>query len=375
MSPGPSGVAGTAPVTSVAFYLPAFHRIPENDEWWGEGFTEWDHIRTPRRLVPGHRIPLPVSPLGWYDTLHPGVIDDQTAVAEAYGVGAFCYYHYWLHGRRLLERPLEQRLARAEPGHPFCLAWANHPWNRSWDGADHEVLIAQTYSDEDLLDHSRLLAQVFSDARYLRHEGRPVFLVYRASHLPEPARYMDLLRHEVTRLGVPDPYLLRIESYWEQTQDPVALGFDAAVDFQPHFDDLPAPLRWSTWLTRLLRGRRVGSHRYFAYDDLVAHALARPDPAYRRWPCVTPSWDNSPRRRRGASVFLGATPERFGEWVRASVAALPPGPGPRYLFVNAWNEWGEGAVLEPSTLWGTRMLEAHRDALTSTGAWAPAGSR
>lgn len=365
---------------SIAFYLPQFHPIPENDEWWGPGFTEWTNVVPARPMFGGHEQPHLPADLGFYDLRVPEVRAQQAELAAAHGIDAFCYYHYWFAGRRLLERPISEVLASQEPDLPLCLCWANESWTRTWNGKADVPLLTQTYSAEDDLTHARHLAEVFADRRYVCIDGRPLFLVYRTSELPDARRTSDAWRAEVTRLGVAEPYLCAVQSGSADHVDPAQFGFDAAVEFAIDF----------TVLGRLPRGsaaRRLARHiglgdtarvrnRVASYDDVVREMLAKAPVDYIRYRCVSPGFDNSPRRPGGgATILTESTPPKYGAWLEAVVrqAVDAGGPSADLVFVNAWNEWGEGNHLEPSQRWGTAYLEAHaaateRAALPAQGA-------
>jgi lipopolysaccharide biosynthesis protein len=358
---------GVAP-KSIAFYLPQFHPIPENDRWWGQGFTEWRNVASARPAFRGHYQPHIPADLGFYDLRVPETRAAQAELAQAHGIHAFCYYHYWFLGKRLLERPFNDVLESGEPSLPFMLCWANENWTRAWDGGSSEVLLRQEYSPADDVAHLRWLARAFADDRYVRIGGRPVFLVYKASELPEPRRTTDSWRSEAQRLGIGELYLLRVESYREPIVDPRAMGFDGSVEFQPDTRLLGAriparALRVAGRLTRLEGGRcRQVVHRY---SDLVDNALGQTQPDYKRYRCITPSWDNSPRRD-GGLVLTGSSPEEFRRWLVGTMGQFRPhGRDEDLLFVNAWNEWAEGNHLEPCLRFGHRYLEVHRDALVS----------
>jgi lipopolysaccharide biosynthesis protein len=343
---------------SVVFYLPQFHPIPENDEWWGPGFTEWVNVAAARPRFAGHDQPHIPADLGFYDLRTEQARDAQAELARRHGVDAFCYYHYWFNGRRLLEQPFTEVLRSGRPDFEFCLCWANEPWTRSWDGASSTVLVEQRYSEQDDVDHIRSLLPAFADPRYVRVDGRPLFLVYRSTHLPDPQRTTDTWRRECVAAGLPEPYLCAVQSFVEERTDPRARGFDAAVDFQPDWRGIrqAAPRRAAR---RLLPGRlhdRAGSAEVLRvpYEQVMRRALDEREEGYRRFPCVMPSWDNSPRRARGAVVIEGSTPQLYEQWLRAIASQRP-----ELLFVNAWNEWGEGCHLEPSRRWGRAYLEAH----------------
>lgn len=356
----------------IAFYLPQFHPIPENDEWWGTGFTEWRNVAAARPRFVGHRQPRLPGELGFYDLRLPETRAAQADLARAHGVSAFCYYHYWFKGRRLLERPFAEVLASGEPDFPFCLCWANEPWTRRWSDRDGEILVAQEYSEEDDREHARYLASVFADPRYLRVDGRPLLLVYRASALPNASRTAEILRAEAARTGSAEPYLCRVESDpWRERRVPLSeLGFDAAVEFAPDWLELGEPLRRSRpWRAR--RGRR-GGDRIFDYREVVRRSLAHEEPPDGWFRCVTPGWDNSPRRESGAVILDGSSPEAYGEWLQEIVRRTASRPAEEQLvFVNAWNEWAEGAYLEPDNVLGRAYLEATRRALAAGTAGLP----
>ena len=358
-------------VRALAFYLPQYHPIPENDAAWGTGFTEWRSVVRASPLFPGHWQPHLPADLGFYDLRVPEVREAQAALAREHGIHGFCYYHYWFQGRRLLERPFDEVLASGRPDFPFALCWANEPWTRAWDGNTGEVVVRQDYSHEDDIEHVRTLLPAFADPRYVRVDGRPLFLVYRASLLPDVRRTTDVWRAEAERAGLPGLYLCRVENDVGRA-DPAATGFDAAVDFLPDFSalgralrrDLPSRVARRAHLTN----QAFRDHRIYDYDEFVRRMLARPTPPYLRFPCVTPGWDNTPRRRSKGIVLRGSTPERYEAWLRTTVERFdPPGPDENFVFLNAWNEWGEGNHLEPDQRWGRAYLEATRRVLVPAG--------
>jgi lipopolysaccharide biosynthesis protein len=348
----------------VAFYLPQFHPIPENDEWWGPGFTEWRNVALARPLFRGHRQPHLPADLGFYDLRVPEVREAQAELALAHGISTFCYYHYWFGGRRLLGRPFDEVLASGTPGIGFCLCWANEPWTRAWDGQNRSILIDQCYSAADDLRHIQWMAPALSDPRYLRLDGRAVVLVYRASQLPDPARTADTWREEARRLGVGELLLCHVEAFPEDRGHPATVGFDAAVEFQPSWGDLGTRPH-QRWWWRLARRAKIGpaayrQHFVYDYDQVVERAQRRPEPTYRRFPCVTPSWDNSPRRSSGAVILRDPSPEHYESWLRDAVLRAARQGGESLVFINAWNEWGEGSHLEPDRSSGRAYLEATR---------------
>ena len=362
------------PIRAIAFYLPQFHPIPENDAWWGKGFTEWTNVVKAKPLFRGHYQPHLPADLGFYDLRLPEVRQAQVDLAREYGLYGFCYYHYWFNGKRLLHRPFDEVLASGNPDFPFCLCWANENWTRIWDGGDSEILMKQTYSDEDDLAHIRWLARAFADPRYIRVENKPLFIIYRAHKLPDLRKTTTVWRQECRRLGIGEIFLCRIDTT-DDTLPPSEVGLDAAAEFQPDWGSLGPHLgsrqrllqfEWND-LRFFLRRKRFGDDiKAFSYRDLVKSMSSRVSPDYLRFPCVTPSWDNSPRRRRGATVFVGSSPDFFQYWLTKTLAKLLKSKNtPHILFINAWNEWAEGNHLEPDQLHGRSYLEALREALQS----------
>jgi lipopolysaccharide biosynthesis protein len=369
-------------VRLLAFYLPQFHPIPENDHWWGQGFTEWTNVVKARPLFLGHHQPHLPSDLGFYDLRVPEVRDLQADMARSYGISAFCYYHYWFQGRRLLDRPFDEVLTSGHPDFPLCLCWANENWTRTWDGSNREVLMPQHHSQEDDLAHINHLLPAFQDSRYVRIDGKPLFLVYRTELLPDPARTAEIWRERAVAAGIGDLYLVRAENFVSDV-DPKAIGFDAGVEFAPDWRVLPAPMfrreRWDL-LARMqcrlgLIPRVYLTHRVYRYELLVRRMLAKHQVHYKRFRCVTPRWDNSPRRTSDAFIFRDSTPELYERWLREVIeSTLATFQGDeRLVFVNAWNEWAEGNHLEPDNLWGRAYLEATARAMESSDEAEPPG--
>jgi lipopolysaccharide biosynthesis protein len=358
-------------VRLIAFYLPQYHPIPENDQWWGKGFTEWNNVVKARPQFRGHYQPHLPADLGFYDLRLPEARQAQADLAREYGIAGFCYYHYWFQGRRLLERPFDEVLRSGQPDFPFCLCWANEEWTRAWDGRSGQRLIEQRYSEEDDRAHIRWLAQAFCDRRHIRIQGKPIFLIYRASKLPDPLRTTTTWREEAHNIGAGEIYLCRVESFSAEHSDPAQMGFDAAVEFQPDWRSLGTPLRRNKlrrllWKVRLIRSA-YQYHQVYDYATVVERMLQRRAPPYKRFPCVTPSWDNSARRKVDAGIFTGATPQLYERWLKTVIEQFrPSSPEENLIFINAWNEWAEGNHLEPCQKWGRAYLEATRRALTAT---------
>lgn len=340
-------------IRPIAFYLPQYHPIPENDRWWGKGFTEWTNVV---RAVPqfvGHYQPHLPSELGFYDLRVPEVRSEQASLAREYGIAAFCYYHYWFGGRRLLERPFADVLRSKQPDFPFCLCWANENWSRRWDGSERDILMAQQHSPEDDRAFIHALFDAFRDERYLRVEGKPLLLVYRPMLLPNPRETADIWREEAAREGLGDLFLCNVHSF--DTAAPEDIGFDAAVEFPPNLK----PLRRMNDEVQLLNPDFGGI--VYEYPD-----VGNPSPPpYTLFRGIFPSWDNTARRKSNGAIMQGSSPERYGAWLeevcRYTMRHLSPGK--RLVFINAWNEWGEGCHLEPDARHGRSYLETTREVL------------
>ena len=357
---------------AVAFYLPQFHPTPENDAFWGAGFSEWRNVVQARPRFRGHGQPHLPADLGFYDLRLAETRVAQAEMARAAGLSGFCYYHYWFGGRRVLHRPVDDMLSGAAPDFPFMLCWANENWTRAWDGGSRQVILAQSYSDADTRAHARHLARAFHDPRAIRVNGRPVFAVYAPSDLPDARRWSDIFRETCAEDGL-DPYLVAVERHLDRdTRPPAEKGFDAALEFQPFsrsFADWQrsrATLgqRLVRRLTREVR-RVIALDRHIDMEAFVAFDLSRPRPAYTTFPGLCPSWDNSARRPRGrAIIFRGSSPALFERWTREKTRAFaPPSAEENLVFVNAWNEWAEGNHLEPCLGHGHAWLDALRAGL------------
>ena len=346
---------------SIAFYLPQYHPIPENDAWWGKGFTEWTNVTRAKPLFRRHYQPHLPADLGFYDLRLPEARQAQAELAQSYGIGGFCYYHYWFNGRRLLERPFNEVLHSGQPALPFCLCWANENWARTWDGLDKQVLMAQHYSPEDDLAHIRWLAPAFADPRYIRVNGKPLFLVYRAANMPNPQQSTERWRNEAQRLGLGELFLCKVESLAHDRGNPAEQGFDAAVEFQPDVQAITTRWQRRRWFLNQKLHLANGALIY-DYKDMVEKALAQPLKP-NRFPCITPMWDNSARRKSGALIVDKSTPELYECWLRGTVEKIKTANAEPLLFINAWNEWAEGNHLEPCQRWGRAYLEATKRGL------------
>lgn len=341
---------GDYKIKPIAFYLPQFHPIKENNEWWGEGFTEWTNVS---RAVPqflGHQQPRYPRDLGFYDLRLKEVQQRQIEIAKNYGIYGFCYYYYWFNGKRLLEMPVERHLADRDIDFNYCLCWANENWTRQWDGRDKEVLMRQEYSPEDDLSFIKSLVPHFADPRYIRHLGRPLLLVYRPSLLPDARQTAVRWRAYCRDAGIGEIYLANVHSCEEI--DPREIGFDAAVQFPPGM----APLKTINKTVPYVNAMHTG--KIYDYRDVKDHFLNASGRDYKLFRGITPGWDNTPRRMTDGKIFVNSTPDIYEKWFEKTCdLMLESDHQDAFVFINAWNEWAEGAVLEPDHVWGYAFLE------------------
>ena len=358
-------LAAASPVRAIAFYLPQFHPIPENDRWWGKGFTEWTNVTRARPSFAGHYQPHLPADLGFYDLRVPEVLEQQAALAREHGIHGFCYHYYWFAGKRLLERPVETMRTSGRPDFPYCLCWANENWTRRWDGAEEDVLIAQHSSRADDESFIRGLLPHLRDPRYIRVDGRPLILIYRVGMLPNPRATAAVWREVCRSEGIGELYLCAAKTF--DTSDPRPYELDALVEFPPH----GARVLTANLQVDITNPDYRGS--VYDYREFVQDLLATPEPLYVSHPTVMPGWDNTARLPNVANIFINAAPEIYEVWLREVVARAVEQrrPEERLVFINAWNEWAEGTHLEPDRRYGRQYLLATRRALMG----APAGGR
>jgi glycosyltransferase involved in cell wall biosynthesis len=338
----------------LAYYLPQFHTFKENDEWWGNGFTEWTNIVRGSPRFEGHYQPRVPRDLGFYSLDTTAALRKQIQLAKSCGIYGFVFYYYWFNGKRLMDKPLRQFLADPSLEMNFALMWANENWTRRWDGAESEVLISQDYRASDDLEMAAEFAEHFRDSRYIRLQGRPVLMIYRAGIIPDTkravAQWRNLFRHEFQE----DPIFVMAQAF--NAENPIDFGFDGAIEFPPH--KLTTHLVPVNAQYKYLDLDFAGNiHRY---DDVVAVSLEEPKPAFPLIKTVIPSWDNDARRQGSGMAITGSTPAKYEAWLSKLVRNAKERPffGEPMVCVNAWNEWCEGAYLEPDLHFGAAYLNA-----------------
>lgn len=355
----PEATDHSAGVQAIAMYLPQFHRIPENDRWWGEGFTEWTNVRRGKPMFEGHYQPhVPHPDVGYYDLTEEGVLERQAAMARRYGIHGFCFYYYWFNGRRVLEKPLDVMLRSGKPDFPFCFCWANENWTRRWDGKDHDILLAQEYSPENDVRFITELLPALRDPRYIRIEGRPLLVVYRPGLLTDPAATAKRWRIACREQGLGEIHLAAVHSF--DKRNPTEYGFDSAIQFPP----LQIPAK-NLVGTQTLRTDPSFVGGVLDYREAVRHTLREEPKNYTLFRGVMPGWDNTARRMEKSTLWVNSSPEQYGRWLEAAVqqTRLELPPGKRFIFINAWNEWAEGAHLEPDVQHEYAFLEETARAL------------
>ncbi len=374
-------------------YLPQFHPIPENDAWWGKGFTEWTNVTKAKPLFKGHYQPNLPSELGFYDLrLHEARLA-QEQLAKQYGIHGFCYYHYWFSGKRLLNEPIDRKLQNEKEDLPFMFCWANENWTRTWDGFDKTILIQQNYSHEDDLSHIQFLIRYFKDPRYIRINNKPVFAIYKSNNLPNIKKTIEIWREAAANEGL-ELYLCRFESFGVGGKNYVEdAGFDAAIEFQPFVpytqniaNNKTVGFLQEPTLINLSKSFNARFHKILAdlnnkikyktkikgaissYDAHIENALRRikniDDYVLYKGICV--AWDNTPRKSENFLILNNSTPEKFYKWMIEIFknSKVIFSEEENLFFINAWNEWAEGNYLEPSIRWGNRYLDSFKKAHT-----------
>lgn len=358
----------------LAYYLPQFHPIPENDEWWGKGFTEWTNVGKAKPLFPGHYQPHVPADLGYYDLRVPETREAQAEMARQYGIEGFVYWHYWFgNGKRLLERPFNEVLESGKPDFPFALAWANQTWQGFNFGIDNErnALIKQTYPGvEDYIAHFNTLLPAFKDKRYIKCDGKPIFIIYQPLDIPNPGEFIQLWNNLAQKDGLSGIYFIGLENGYftkeeglQYKKDLEALGFDAINYMRLHPNKQTSLQLWfHRFTTYILRWPNIYFYKWqmkwFSDDS---------DKEENAFPCIIPNWDHTPRSGKRGMVIVGSTPKLFARHVHETIERIMHKPfDKRIIIIKSWNEWAEGNYMEPDLKWGTGFLEALRKELFDT---------
>lgn len=369
----------------IAFYLPQFHNIPENDEWWGDGFTEWVNVKKAKPIYEGHEQPRVPLNNNYYNLLDDNVKIWQAELAKKYGIYGFAYYHYWFNGKMLLEKPMEQMLANKNVDIPFCISWANETWTKAWVGDEKKILILQKYGDKaEWKDHFDYLLQFFKDDRYIKIDGKPFFIIYRPeviTWLNPMLDYWDQLAKENGFLGMSFAYQSNDFDLIEGRDNS---RFDYDIEFQP--GHVTCSLRNEKFKTlRKLRRfiaryteKKLGIDLYrfgraelakvmkkdrIGFDEAWEGILKTKPASKNNIPGAFVGWDNSPRHGDRATVYTGDTPEKFEKYMTVQVRRAREVYHSDMIFMYAWNEWAEGGYLEPDERSGYKKLEAIKNAL------------
>lgn len=350
-------------VKLIAFYLPQYHPIPENDEWWGKGFTEWTNVTRAVPQFPGHYQPHLPGELGFYDLRIKDVQHRQIELAKQYGIHGFSFYYYWFAGKKLLALPINQFQENRDMDFPFCLVWANENWTRRWDGLENEILISQIHTPEMDRDFIKDIEIYLQDERYIRINDRPIIIVYRLDSLPNPNRTAHIWRDYCISRHLGNPYLIAAQTFG--FDDPRSVGFDAAVQFPPHNQFQDERLRITS---KANIANPEYSSQIYSYARVVEHIQTFPKtPPYPLFKTAFPAWDNEPRRPGRGTVYAGSSPLLYKQWLRtiSEWTLEHHSEKSRFVFINAWNEWAEGAHLEPDQKYGYAYLQATMDMLKS----------
>lgn len=376
----------------IALYLPQFHPIPENDRWWGPGFTEWTNVAKSKPLFRGHVQPRIPADLGFYDLRLAETREQQAILAREAGIEGFCYYHYWFGGgRQLLERPFNEVVASGKPDFPFCICWANHTWsNKTWNRKSamqqETVLMEQTYpGTEDDIAHFNSLLPAFRDSRYMTVDGKLIFVIYDPLKFINIERFIETWRKLAEKNGLPGFHFVgmtpstltfrvaadgsrqrvmpNLKSSAKIFKDVLDLGFDSVNSFGKRRGEMLYEGKWKNLAKTILRhiGLPTGSIRY-DYERTVRNYFAPEDSWENVYPTILPQWDRTPRVSSWDGVYVNATPEKFEQHIRLALDLIKnKEPEHRILFLKSWNEWGEGNYVEPDLQWGHGFLDAiHR---------------
>jgi hypothetical protein len=331
----------------IALYLPQYHEFEENNMWWGKGFTEWTCVNKAVSHSENHRIKKPHEDIGYYSLLDKEVRAKQAKIAKNYGVYGFCYYHYWFGDKVLMDSVLKMMLEDGEPDIPFCLSWANEPWTKRMNGGSGELLQANNYgSEEEWERHLQYLIPFFRNDNYIKIDGKPVFVIYRVAQIPEYRRRFDYWRFRMEELGFGGIFLvMTVGNFLNDDFSSMIGSLDASFDFYPNF----------LWQSEMIE--RVVDNKAFYDMGKVYERILRDAPVHpTHFKGTMVGFDSSPRSPAKSNIFTGGSPELFEKNMKQILVTS----GSEFVFVNAWNEWGEGCALEPEEVDGYGYLESLR---------------
>jgi len=347
----------------VAFYLPQFHPIPENDKWWGKGFTEWTNVGKAKPLFRGHYQPRVPADLGYYDLRVPETRKAQADMAREYGVEGFCYWHYWFgNGKRLIERPFDEVLNLGEPDFPFCLAWANETWKGFEHGLNNRnILIEQLYpGKEDYTAHFYEVLPAFKDKRYMTVDGKPIFMIYKPLADPEVLVFMDVWRKLALENGLKGIWFVGQTVSVEDINSHLKIGLDAVNVIR-----MTSFLSKLTVLERLINRFKYSflkRPRVFEYSKIIKYFSGVEDFIENVYPTIFPNWDHSPRSGKEGLVFNNSNPTLFDKHIKDVITSVAEKTSDnRVVFLKSWNEWAEGNYMEPDMKYGLGYLETLKE--------------
>lgn len=352
---------------AIAFYLPQFYPTPENDLWWGKGFTEWTNVGRAKPLFPGHYQPKVPADLGYYDLRVPEIREQQAILAKNAGIEGFCYWHYWFAGRRLLERVFDEVVSSGKPDYPFCLCWANHSWKaKTWDPAiPDRLLIEQTYPGKaDYIQHFLSLLPAFKDKRYIRFEGKLLFGVFEPGDIPDMNEMAIIWNRLAEENGLPGFCFFAFAQGQGALQTAQNPAFDLVV-YDPLFDAVYQRNQKKTTHLKAKLCTILNRPLPLSYDFYVKTALQQFDLFPNTIPCIEPNFDHSPRSGAKGVIIHNSTPNKWGTLCNKTALLVNSRKQNGLLFIKAWNEWGEGNYLEPDLRYGNAFLEKTAEAINS----------
>lgn len=357
----------------IAFYLPQFHPIAENDHAWGKGFTEWTNVTAAVPRYVGHHQPMLPGDLGFYDLRYEENIKAQIDLAKNAGIYGFCFYYYWFSGKKILDMPINSFLKNKDWDFNFSICWANENWTKRWDGLENEVILEQKYLKSDPLDFIKEVENILLDKRYITFNGKPMLLVYRPEHTGNPKQYVKVWRDYFKKTHKKDLHIVSVMSFSDT--DPAEFGMDAGVEFVPSVlsyislrqngQQIPRLELEDKMMDKNFSGIIYDYKKAVMNDEIIDYEY--PFPTYKS---VAPSWDNDARKKGAGACFYGASPDLYEMWLRKSVNATTKERP--FVFINAWNEWAEGTVLEPTRLYGHAYLNRTAKVIDELGKKSPA---